>query len=98
MNIIEDSLWEEKMKKIIFSILDKREHKVFLFWSRATWDYKVNSDYDIWILWKNKLDFNKYLEIKAQLDELPYIIDFVDFNRVDDDFKKIALNKIKVWN
>jgi len=38
------------------------------------------------------------MKIKNKLRELPYLIDLVDFNAVDNNFKEIALNKIKIWN
>ena len=95
MNIVSP---ENKMKEIIFDNLDKKDYKVFLFWSRAIWNYKKKSDYDIWILWKERLSFQKLMKIKNKLIELPYLIDLVDFNAVDNDFKEIALNKIIKWN
>ena len=72
-------------------------YMLFLFWSRARWDNKKNSDYDIWFIWNKKINFKDYLRIKSELDELPYLIDFVDFSRTDENFKKIALNNIKIW-
>lgn len=89
---------EIKMKEIIFSELDTNKYKVFLFWSRAVWNYKNNSDYDIWILGKEKLNYIKYLKLKRLLNELPYLVDLVDFNTVDEDFKNLALKKTLLWN
>jgi len=89
---------ENKMKNIIFNYLDKNKFNVFLFWSRAVWNYKKKSDYDIWILWKERLTFQELMKIKNKLRELPYLIDLVDFNAVDDSFKEIALKKIIKWN
>jgi predicted nucleotidyltransferase len=89
---------EKEIKKVLFNHLDKNIFKVFLFWSRAKWDNKKKSDYDIWIIWKIKLDYKKYLNLKMDLDELPYLIDLVDFNTVDNTFKKIALKHIIKWN
>ena len=89
---------EEKIKEILFKNLDKKIFEIFLFWSRATWNFRKNSDYDIWILWKYHLSHSKYLNLKIELDELPYLIDLVDFNQVDNDFKKIALKNIIKWN
>jgi hypothetical protein len=37
------------------------------------------------------------LHIKRLLDELPYNIDLIDFNRVDKDFKDIAYKNRIVW-
>ena len=89
---------ESKMRKIIFENLGQKDFKIFLFWSRAIWNYKEKSDYDIWILWKKRLKFQELMKIKNKLRELPYLIDLVDFNAVDNEFRKIALNKIIKWN
>lgn len=90
--------WEEIIKKILFENIDIKKYKVFLFWSRAIWNFKPNSDYDIWILWEKKMNFLDLLKLKRILRKLPYLIDLVDFNVVDENFKKIALNKIIKWN
>lgn len=84
-DIIKKSLWEDN-------------YKLFLFWSRAKWKFKKNSDYDIWIIWNKKIDFIKILELKSKLNELPFLIDIIDFNDVDENFKKVALKNIKLWN
>ena len=89
---------EERMQEIIFKELDKNEYKVFLFWSRAVWNNRENSDYDIWILWEKKLEYLKYLKLKRLLNELPYLVDLVDFAVVSDDFKDLALTKTIPWN
>lgn len=92
------NLSKQIIKETIFKNIDKNEYDVFLFWSRVKWDYKNNSDYDIWIRGKKKINFIDLLKLKRKLNELPYIIDIVDFNNVDEDFKNIALNNIEKWN
>jgi len=77
---------ENNIKRILFKHLDKNNFKIFLFWSRAKWNFRNNSDYDIWILWDDKLDYKKYLNLKMELDELPYLIDLVDFKTVDNNY------------
>lgn len=89
---------ENKMQDIIFKEIEKKDFKVFLFWSRAIWNYKYNSDYDIWIMWKTPLEYKKFLKLKRILNELPVIVDLVDFNKTDNDFKELALKKIISWN
>ncbi len=89
---------EESMKKVIFSLIDKDKYKVFLFWSRARGDFKYNSDYDIWIKWEQKLEYRTYLKLKRKLNELPYLVDLVDFSVANEDFKDLALKKIILWN
>ena len=89
---------EDRIKEVLFDNLDKNKYKAFLFGSRAIGNYKKNSDYDIWIIWEKRLSFSELMKIKNKLRELPYLIDLVDFNTVDNDFKEIALNKIIKWN
>jgi len=88
------------IKNTLLNTLGKKdEYKVFLFWSRVIWNYRKNSDYDIWIIkWKNRIDFLELIRMKSELNELPYLIDLVDFNDVSDDFKSLALKKIEKWN
>ena len=90
---------ENKIKNIMEKKLWKNKFSYFLFGSRVKWDYRKNSDYDIWIKWKEKLELRKYLQLKRLLnDEINYNIDLVDFNRVWNDFRNIALKNIKLWN
>ena len=89
---------EERIKEVLFENIDKKKFKVFLFWSRAIWNYRKNSDYDIWIIWEKRLSFQELMKVKNKLRELPYLVDLVDFKIVDNDFKEIALNKIIKWN
>jgi len=89
---------KELIKDTLFKNIDKDKYEVFLFWSRVTWEFKNNSDYDIWIKWKKKIDFIELLRLKRKLNELPYIIDIVDFKNTDIDFNKIALKNIEKWN
>jgi len=95
------------IKQKIISIIKKNiknheDFNIFLFGSRATKKYKHNSDYDIWIIKKNKktqnIKFTTLLKTKRELNELPCLIDFIDFNRVDDEvFKNLALKKTEIW-
>jgi predicted nucleotidyltransferase len=89
---------ENEIKKIIFTNIDKKKYKVFLFWSRAKWNFDKRSDYDVGILWSKKIDFTVFLKIRSELNELPYKVDFIDFNRVDKTFKNLAIKNIKIWN
>lgn len=88
-----------QIKEIIFSIIDKKEYKVFLFGSRTTNKYKRYSDVDIGIL-GNKPIGNAYYKIINKIEEsdIPYKVDIVDFALVDEKFKEIALKEIEVWN
>ncbi len=90
---------EKKIKKILFENLDNNKYSYFLFGSRVKWNFNKNSDYDVWIFWEKKLDLRKYVSLKRKLNEqINYNVDLVDFNRVWNDFKKIAFKNIKIWN
>ncbi len=88
---------EEEIKEIIFSFLNPKEHRVFIFGSRITGKAKKFSDYDIGILAKNPVPGYLITEIEEALEEsdLPYNVDIVDFSLVSPNFKKVALAKVK---
>jgi len=90
---------ENNIKNILEENLWKKDFSYFLFGSRAKWNYRKNSDYDIWIYWNKKINFRKYLQLKRCLDDnIDFPIDIIDFNRVDNNFKELALKNIKIWN
>jgi predicted nucleotidyltransferase len=96
---IEEKNIENKIKDILKDKLWEKDFSYFLFGSRAKWNFRKNSDYDIGIMWKNKLDLRKYVSLKRELnDKINYNIDLIDFNRVWNDFKEIAFKNIKIWN
>ena len=88
---------ELEIKKIIFQFLDPKKYKVFIFGSRAKGKARKYSDYDIGILGKRPLPSYLKVLIEEALEEsnLPFKVDIVDFSNVSEDFKKVALKKIK---
>lgn len=87
-------------KKTVLNQIDQSKFAVFLFGSRATGQASKYSDIDIGILGKDKFSLQSIFKIKNILDEkdMPYKIDIIDFNRVDENFKEIALRDIIIWN
>lgn len=83
-----------KIKNRLLNIEELKKYKIFLFWSRAKWTHRVDSDYDIWIIWEEELKFETYLNIKKQLSDLPYQIDLVDFSKASDYLVKTLLKDI----
>lgn len=88
-----------EFKKIISNIagivaqeLDN-SYQLFLFGSRAAGIHEEKSDIDIGILSDKALTGKQILTIQEKLEQIPTLlkIDFVDFNSVGDEFKKIAL-------
>ncbi len=95
---------EDKFKKIINEVIlrhvDAKKSFVFLFGSRASAKHRPTSDYDIGIYTGEKIPMGIIAGIEGDLEEfpIPVGVDVVDFSRVDGDFKKLAMEKIELWN
>lgn len=90
----------EEAKRIVLSFDEIKEYAVFVFGSRADGTAHQRSDIDIGILGKQALPAFIKLDIEEQLEEsnIPLRVDFVDFCKVDQAFKKEALKTVIVWN
>lgn len=84
-----------QIKAIITKYLPRNDFKVFLFGSRASGKNRPGSDFDIGIMGKKPVDFGimGLLEEDLENSDIPYKIDIVDFQRVPEGFKKLALRK-----
>lgn len=88
-----------EFKKIISNIAEivaqelDNSYRLFLFGSRAAGIHDEKSDIDIGIFSDKALTGKQILTIQEKLEQIPTLlkIDFVDFNSVGDEFKKIAL-------
>ncbi|MBF0235432.1 MAG: nucleotidyltransferase domain-containing protein [Desulfamplus sp.] len=69
-------------------------YRLFLFGSRATGRHHEKSDIDIGIMSDGLITAKQMQNIKDNLEDLPTLlkIDFVDFNSVGDEFRKMALS------
>lgn len=90
---------EETIKSTIYKYISPDEYKVFLFGSRAVGNNSKWSDFDIGIIGKEVLPYSKLEMIESELEDsnIPYRVEIVDFARVSDKFKKIALGKVIQW-
>lgn len=88
---------EKTIREIIFNFLNPRECQVFIFGSRATGRANKFSDYDIGILSKKPLSFDRLAFIKEAFEEsnLPFRVDIIDFSLVSQRFREVALSKFK---
>lgn len=77
----------EQVLQILRKHLNKDEFKVFLFWSRVKWIVKNNSDFDFGIKWEKPVPFNTFHLIKSEIEEIPALIDLVDFCSVSQEFR-----------
>jgi len=68
-------------------------YRLFLFGSRAAGIHDERSDIDIGITSDTPITGRQMSAIQEKLEQIPTLlkIDFVDFNSVGDEFKKIAL-------
>ena len=91
----------EKDKETIIEIISKQltEAKIYLFGSRARKDHLPESDIDIAIDNRNKIDSFLLSLIKEEIEEsnIPFTVDVVDLHDISDDFKKQILKDSVIW-
>jgi len=92
--------FKKELLRIIGRHLDLAEHQVFIFGSRVTGKGDERSDIDIGIEGKTKISLSTLAQIRDEVEGLPilYAVDVVDFQRVEPDFKKVAMAKIEKLN
>ncbi len=95
-----DDHYLDLVKKIVLDHIDTTKYAVFLFGSRARQKMDRAADVDVGILGEKPFPIENIIELKNTVEEsiVPYNVDFVDFYRADDAFKKIALKNIEIWN
>ncbi len=90
---------EEILRQAALIISSELEgsYRLFLFGSRAKDTSSDKSDIDIGILSNTRITGKQILTIQEKLEQIPTLlkIDVVDFNSVNDEFKKIALKDAK---
>ena len=72
-----------------------------MYGSRATGKAKKWSDYDVGVMGNERLvPKDRLVALRGDLEEssLPVLVDVVDFNKVNDDFKKVAMEKVVWWS
>ncbi len=93
---------EEKLKKEILDLvgkyLDLSTYKVFFFGSRVAGKGDERSDIDVGIEGQKAIPSAALLDIQDEVENLPtlYKIDIVDFCKVDETFKEVALQNIEM--
>jgi len=76
------------------------EYEVWAFGSRVTWTAKDYSDLDLALVGDKKISISKLrqLEDAFQESDLPFRVDVLDWNMIDDEFKKLIKEKYEVIN
>jgi len=88
-----------EIRKIIEKEMQDENVAIALFGSFAMGTQQLASDIDIALIPKGKLNKSKVADLREKLTELtvPYSVDLVDFDRVSEQFKKIALRDAQWW-
>jgi len=91
---------ERAIRDAIVKHINPREAYIFLFGSRASGEARPASDYDIGLYQGSEIPWKVMSRIQNELEEFPIPVDIelVDFSAVSDDFKKLALKNIRLWN
>ena len=91
----------DQLKKDILRVLQKyldlKKYKVFLFGSRVSGKGDQRSDVDIGIQGERPIAYDIWAKIVGEIEEIPvlYKLDLIDFARVSEQFKQVALSRIE---
>jgi predicted nucleotidyltransferase len=94
---------ESQYLKMVKNILQKnlsREAKVFVFGSRANNKAKKFSDLDLAISTPREISLTVFANLRSSFEEsdLPYKVDIIDLNAIDQSFRKnIEPDLIMIW-
>jgi len=91
----------EKYKNMLIKIIEKYmpKGKIYLFGSRAKKEHPLHSDIDIAIDAGEKLNLALMGKIKDGIKEsrIPFFVDVIDFNNVDDKMQSQVLEDGILW-
>ena len=88
-------------QKIIENILNKyKEYSFYYYGSRVKGTFEKTSDLDILIKGKEEMPLFILQEIKEEFDksDLPYIVNFCDYNSIDKNFYDIIEKDLVLYN
>ena len=90
---------EVKIKEILFNNIPAKKYRVFMFGSRVKGKNRKFSDFDIGILGEQEVKLQVLNRIEEELEEsdIPYKVDIVDFKKVSEKFRRVALANTKKW-
>lgn len=84
----------EKEYEIIKNILKNYPDKFYAYGSRVKGDFSLLSDLDILVKSDNYDNIISELKNKFDQSYLPYIVNFTDFNSLDDKFYNLIKNDL----
>lgn len=91
--------WLGMLKDIVLKHVDTNEYAVFLYGSAVNGLLKAH-DFDIGVMGNKAFPDRVRYKITDEIEEsiIPMKVDFVDFIYTDEEFRKIALSEIEIWN
>src|SRR6266498_3041697 len=91
--------WLNLLREIVLKYVEKDKYAVFLYGS-AVKNLQRAHDFDIGILGGEEFSYKTRYKIQDEIEEsiIPFDVDIVDFLKVREEFKKIALKEIEIWN
>ncbi len=89
----------ERIRSMVFEAIGDKPIRVFLFGSRAGEKHRANSDVDLALLGPGRLDSAWLARLRDRLEEstVPYCVDLVDMNDVNENFRKAVLPGALEW-
>ena len=88
----------EKELNIIINILAKYEqdYSFYFYGSRVKGNFNKTSDLDILIKGSKEMPLSDLVYLKEKMDEsrLPYIVNFTDYNNIDEKFYSLIKNDL----
>jgi predicted nucleotidyltransferase len=89
---------EQFVKDWILQEVDSNQYSIFLFGSRADGSARDYSDGDIGIYGRAPMPYLQWLRLREKTEAMPWKVDIIDFQRASEAFRKIALQKVVLWN
>ncbi len=98
--IIVNNPYLQQLKQLILNYIADKPVQIFLYGSRARNTARKTSDVDIALLSKDKLPEGFITNLREIIEEstIPYQVDIIDLNQVDDNFRQKILKEAKLWN
>lgn len=89
---------KKEIREIVSRYLDTTLYHVFFFGSRVSGNCNERSDIDIGIEGPTRIPSSAFINILEDVENIPtmYKIEVVDFKRVPNEFRHVALKKIEV--
>lgn len=88
----------EEQEKIIHKVLSpfKDEYDFYYYGSRVKGGFSKLSDLDILIKGEKEMPYSDVLQLKTLFDisDLPYIVNFADYNSIQERFYKLIENDL----